>query len=63
MNYSMIRVNGQYGTNMGKITKGQLDYVLKEIDLQKQGYGYLGRGKSYESYMDYWLNWPGKPVR
>lgn len=51
MNYSMIRVNGQYGTNMGKITKGQLDYVLKEIDLQKQGYGYLGRGKSYKSYM------------
>ena len=35
----------------------------KQPVLQKQGYGYLGRGKSYESYMDYWLNWPGKPVR
>jgi len=38
-------------------------FLLKEIRLQNQGYGYINKGKSYDEYMDYWHNWPGTQVQ
>lgn len=64
MNYRSISINGQYGQNFDSLTPGQLDFVLNEIRLQNQGFGFIGRGKSYKEYEDYWDydKWPGVPV-
>ncbi|MBQ9172799.1 MAG: hypothetical protein IJ161_03585 [Bacteroidales bacterium] len=48
---------------MNNLTPGQFDFVLREINLQSQGYGFIGKGKSYEDYVQYWHgDWPGIPV-
>lgn len=38
MNYPIITIDGQKGSNLNSLTKGQLNFMLKEIDLQNQGY-------------------------
>ena len=63
MSYQRILIDGKKGDNLINLTKGQFDFILKEIDLQNQGYGYMNKGKGYEEYMDYWLNWPGEIVQ
>ena len=39
MNYPMITIDGKTSTSQNALTKGQLNLMLKEIELQKQGYG------------------------
>ena len=63
MSYPMIEINGKRGQDLTHLTKGQFQFLLQEIRRQNQGYGFIGKGKSYEDYIDYWLNWPGVPVR
>ena len=63
MSYSNISINGEKGTNMVYLTPGQLEHIMREIQLQKQGYGFLGRGKTFKEYEKYWNEWPGEPVR
>ena len=63
MSYHGIIIDHQKGNNLIYLTKGQFDFLLKEIELQNQGYGYMNKGKSYNEYMDYWLNWPGTRVQ
>ena len=63
VNYSGIQIDWLRGNNLVSLTRGQLEFVRKEIELQKQGYGFIGRGKSYEEYLEYWLDLPGTPVR
>jgi hypothetical protein len=40
MSYPMITIDGQKGTNQTFLTKGQLNFMLNEINLQNQGYGF-----------------------
>ena len=74
MNYPIITIDGQKGSNLNSLTKGQLNFMLKEIDLQNQGYGFKPQYnpsltidqntnlfKKY--YENYWNNIPGTPVR
>ena len=61
MNYGFTTINGQRGWDMVHLTKGQFNFVLGEIKLQNQGYGYFGN-KRDKDYVDYWVNWPGTPV-
>ena len=73
MSYPMIMVNGQKGTNLVFLTNGQLNFMLNEINLQNQGYGFLPKyNPSLTSeqnatlynlyYENYWLNIPGTSV-
>ena len=73
MNYPMITINGQKGTNQTFLTKGQLNFMLNEINLQNQGYGFIPKYNSSltpsqntnlykQFYENYWLNLPGVPV-
>lgn len=61
MNYPSTVINGQSyrssGANMPqRLTKGQVQFLLKEIDLQKKGAG--------TTILDpYWTIYPGIPVR
>lgn len=60
MNYPSTVINGQSyrssGANMPqRLTKGQVQFLLKEIDLQKKGAGILVRDP-------YWF-YPGIPVK
>ena len=63
MNYSSIQINGEYGTDLTHLTKGQFQFLLQEIRNQNQGSGFIGKGRTYEDYNHYWLNWPGIPVQ
>ena len=56
MNYSFISIDGKYGNDMRYITKGQFEFIRKEIYLQYLGYGY---NKKFD---DYWESFPGLPV-
>lgn len=40
ISYSMIMINGQKSTNQNSLTKGQLNFMMNEIKLQNQGYGF-----------------------
>jgi RHS repeat-associated protein len=73
MNYPMITIDGAKGTNQTFLTKGQLNFMLKEINLQGQGYGFVPKYNSaltpeqnanlYKQYYEnYWFNIPGTPV-
>lgn len=73
MSYPNITIDGKRGSNLNSLTKGQLKFVMDEINLQKQGYGFVPKYNStltpeqnatlYKQYYhDYWLNIPGKPV-
>ncbi|HAT61961.1 MAG TPA: hypothetical protein DCS83_05350, partial [Prevotella sp.] len=73
MNYPMITINGQKGTNQTFLTKGQLNFMLNEINLQNQGYGFIPKYNSSltpsqntnlykQFYENYWFNLPGVPV-
>lgn len=79
MSYSMINIDGESfsenksGKSQTLLTCGQLDFLLNEIFLQKQGYGYYSydpsatleeNTKKYTEYYDnYWFNWPGEPIK
>ena len=56
------------------LTKGQLQFMMKEIELQNKGFGFKPRYnnalsneenmKAYKKlYTDYWNNIPGEPVK
>lgn len=74
MNYSMIRVDGKTANgNQTLLTKGQINLMVKEIGLQKQGYGMIPKYNSavskevndveyYKKYLNYWKELPGKDV-
>ena len=73
MNYPQITIDGMKGCDQNMLTKGQLNYILNEINLQKQGYGFAPKYNSVltpeqnanlykQYYEDYWLNFPGTPV-
>jgi RHS repeat-associated protein len=73
MSYPMITIDGQKGTNQTFLTKGQLNFMLNEINLQNQGYGFMPKYNTsltpeqntnlYKQYYEnYWLNPPGTPV-
>lgn len=73
MNYPQITIDGMKGCGQNMLTKGQLNYILNEINLQKQGYGFAPKYNSVltpeqnanlykQYYEDYWLNFPGTPV-
>ena len=72
MNYPSTIVNGKKSSNQTALTSGQLDFMINEIMLQKQGYGFYPKwDKSLDSkqnesrinkyYHDYW-EFPGTPV-
>ena len=75
MNYPMITIDGKTSTSQNALTKGQLNLMLKEIELQKQGYGIykynnkLTNSQNEELYSKYFTNywdqdqWPGYPVQ
>ena len=75
MNYPMTIINGHTSNAQNTLTQGQLNLMLKEIDLQKQGYGFMPKYNKnltplqneelYKKYYDsYWNgNWPGYPVQ
>jgi RHS repeat-associated protein len=80
MNYSMIKINGRKLGTLWKsksptlVTKDQINLMLNEISLQKQGYGVApkyNRGASqmqndqnYNNYyQSYWFNTPGQDVQ
>ena len=75
MNYPMITIDGKTSTSQNSLTKGQLNLMLKEIELQKQGYGIykynnkLTNSQNEELYSKYFTNywdqdqWPGYPVQ
>ena len=75
MNYPMITIDGKASTTQNSLTRGQLDLMLKEIELQKQGYGIykynnkLTNSQNEELYSKYFINywdhdqWPGYPVQ
>jgi hypothetical protein len=77
MNYPMINIDG---TNLRSclqncsITSGQLEFILHEIDLQKQGYGVrpkFDQTRSREEFIkdveekfdNYWFETPGEKVK
>lgn len=71
MNYSCISINGKHGNDMRYLTKGQFEFMRKEIYLQSQGLGVFNPGspiseeslsKYYHRYESYWNNIPGIPV-
>ncbi len=73
MNYPMITIDGQKSTNQNSLTKGQLNFMMNEINLQNQGYGFKPKynpaltpeqnANLYKQYYEnYWLNTPGTPV-
>ncbi|MCS3311727.1 hypothetical protein NXX38_07015 [Bacteroides sp. BFG-637] len=73
MNYPQITIDGMKGCDLNMLTKGQLNYILNEINLQKRGYGFAPKYNSVltpeqnanlykQYYEDYWLNFPGTPV-
>ena len=71
MNYSFIAINGQRGTDLTHLTKGQFDFIRKEIMLQRLGYGFFKKNSdiSYNGnlinhaiYQWYWEKVPGAPV-
>lgn len=73
MNYPMITIDGMRSNNQTSLTKGQLNFMLNEIKLQKQGYGFIPKYNPnttpeqnfnlYKKYYEnYWLNTPGVPV-
>lgn len=59
MNYSFINIDGKNAGDkpMMRLTSDQLIMMMKEINLQKQGYG-----TQREDHNDYWLNTPGEDV-
>jgi len=59
MNYPLLNIDGQNLTNIPLylLTKDQLQLLINEINLQKQGFG-----TSRDDYFDYWLNFPGVKV-
>ena len=74
MNYPQITIDGMKGYDLNMLTKGQLNYILNEINLQKRGYGFAPKYNSVltpeqnanlykQYYEDYWLNFPGTPVQ
>jgi hypothetical protein len=73
MSYSMITIDGLKSNNLTLLTKGQLNFMLNEIKLQNQGYGFIPKynpslkqeqyDNLYKEYYDeYWNNTPGKSV-
>ena len=40
MSYPMIMIDVQKSTNQNSLTKGQLNFMMNEIKLQNQGYGF-----------------------
>lgn len=71
MNYSFISINGQRGTDLTHLTKGQFGFIRKEIMLQRLGYGFFknnpdisnnGNLINYAIYQWYWEKVPGTPV-
>ena len=73
MSYPMIRVDGKSGNNQNHLTKGQLNFMLNEIDLQNKGYGFFNYNNALsneqnarifqEYYVNYWSIWSGIPVK
>ena len=75
MIYPMTTIDGKTSTSQNSLTKGQLNLMLKEIELQKQGYGIykynkkLTNSQNEELYSKYFTNywdqdqWPGYPVQ
>ena len=75
MIYPMITIDGKTSTSQNSLTKGQLNLMLKEIELQKQGYGIykynnkLTNSQNEELYSKYFTNYwdqeqcPGYPVQ
>lgn len=70
----MIIVNGQTPIVQNSLTRGQLDFMIKEIKLQKQGYGFIPAYNQHLSskqnellftkyYENYWIHTPGNPVK
>jgi len=57
MNYSFIKIDGKSGEDMRFLTKGQFDFIRKEIYLQSIGYG-LNKLRND----DYWQSFPGQPL-
>jgi hypothetical protein len=73
MSYPMITIDGAKSSNQTSLTNGQLNFMINEIGLQKQGYGFIPKYNSTLSpeqnanlyrkyYGNYWLNTPGTPV-
>ena len=73
MSYPMITIDGMKSSNQNSLTKGQLNFMLNEINLQKQGYGFIPKYNPALSqkqndnlflkyYENYWNNIPGTPV-
>ena len=79
MNYSMIKINGtSYGEmnttqTQTMLTCDQLNLMINEINLQKQGYGVAPKydkslspeenASGYNEYFqNYWFNTPGQDV-
>lgn len=55
MNYKDTIINGEKanlnnGNTQSSLTKGQIEYILKQIELQQKGKGSLGLSDPY------WLN-------
>ena len=75
MIYPMTTIDGKTSTSQNSLTKGQLNLMLKEIELQKQGYGIykynnkLTISQNEELFSKYFTNywdqelWPGYPVQ
>ena len=62
MNFPQILIDGQSYRSLGSsqtqtmITKGQVLFLLNEVDLQKKGAG-------QNFYDEYWMSFPGKKVK
>lgn len=74
MNYPQTIIDGKTSKNQNMLTKGQLQFMMKEIELQNKGFGFKPRYnnalsneenmKAYKKlYTDYWNNIPGEPVK
>ncbi len=75
MNYSLIEIDGQKRSGIGNsLTIGQIGVMMKEIELQKKGYGMMPKydksispkaneEKAVRQYLDYWGTFSGTPVK
>jgi hypothetical protein len=61
MNYTLINIDDKslQGKPMILLTNDQLNLMLNEIELQKQG---AGTEPGTQEYFDYWINTPGENV-
>lgn len=65
MTYNFLRLDGKLLSDLWKnkrpeyLTKGQLRYMIEEIDRQKNG---DGSSKAYHAYDSYWATFPGEEI-